>query len=86
MRLPTLGSAIGPRPMLPTSLSCPSYPSPSTAPSLVLLSPASPGVGEAEGIVGGGDVVVVPGALRTRLPLLFLAQEVRPGHPSAPHG
>ena len=57
-------------------------------PSLVLLSPARPGVGEAEGVVGGGDVVVVLGALRTRLqlPLLLLALEVCPGHPSAPHG
>ena len=33
-------------------------------------------------------MVVVLGALRTRLrlPLLLLALEVRPGHPSAPHG
>src|SRR6185437_9717199 len=69
-------------------------------PSLVFLSPARPGVGEVAGVVIGADVVVVLASLllvvlveavgalrpRLRLPLLLLPLEVRPGHPSAPHG
>ena len=69
-------------------------------PSLVFLTPARPGVGEVAGVIVGADVVVVLAALllvvlveavgalrpRLRLPLLLLALEVHPGHPSAPHG
>ena len=99
---PTL-SLVGSPQRSPTPLSRPSSPSPSTAlrpptrlrpldpdPGSTRPTPSlgGPGVGAAEDVGGGGDAMMVLGALRTRfrLPLLLLALEVRPGHPSTPHG
>ena len=65
----------------------PEAPGPAPAARLPVHAPTPATAAVPEGVVDGGDLVVVLRALRTRLrlPLLLLALEVRPGHPSAPH-
>ena len=69
MRLPSLGSVFSPSSPSPCPVLCPPTRlrpldlDPGPTPSLVILSPARPGMGEAAGVVVGADVVVVLAAL-----------------------
>jgi len=69
VRLPSLGSIFSPSSPPPSTALCPPTRlrpldlDPGPTPSLVLLSPARPGVGEVAGVVVGADVVVVLAAL-----------------------